>query len=200
MLSTGLLGVGSRRRLVPTRWSITATDSTVGDALLASIRDFPVGDGYSAFYGTLHGNFYMFLLIPSNWQFELFEIYAPTGAVTTDSEPFDGRSSYADQCAGGYYTARLAVAEYLRAQKRQWAVLAVRFITDAYTIPLGVWVTREASRNAFSRTPVRFSSKELLFTYAKAFARNNFGYVLDGLLKRSHLIGRCQQRTLGVFA
>ncbi|MDD1675869.1 MAG: hypothetical protein LUQ17_04190 [Methanomicrobiales archaeon] len=42
--SVGTMGTGRGRRLVPTRWSITACDSTIGDQLLTQVKQFPVID------------------------------------------------------------------------------------------------------------------------------------------------------------
>ncbi len=39
VLSAGRVGQGKRRRLVPTRWSITATDDTLGKQLIDEVRD-----------------------------------------------------------------------------------------------------------------------------------------------------------------
>ena len=41
LLSVGLLGVKMNRRMVPTRWSITATDDIISKKLLEKIRYFP---------------------------------------------------------------------------------------------------------------------------------------------------------------
>jgi hypothetical protein len=41
LLSAGMLGTGIRRKLVPTRWAITATDDTVSKILLEKIRFYP---------------------------------------------------------------------------------------------------------------------------------------------------------------
>jgi len=96
--------------------------------------------------------------------------------------------NYAENCAGGYYTVRLAISEKLMELRRQASVLALRFITDEYTLPLGVWVTREATRKAFQKRPTTFSSKELMMTYAKHLVKYKFGFDLELLLKRSWLL------------
>ena len=45
-LSVGALGVEERRRLVPTRWSITACDSILADKLLKRIQTYETIDYY----------------------------------------------------------------------------------------------------------------------------------------------------------
>ncbi len=189
LLSTGVLGVKEQRKLVPTRWSITATDDILGKHIIGEIKDYPFAD-YSAYYGHYLGNYYLLLFFPDAWSYELFEVYLPGDKTqfSTDYEPFSGRKEYAFDTTGGYYTVRLAIAEKLREMKRQASVLALRFITDEYTLPLGVWVTREASRKAAQSKPINFASRELLLQYARIFVKRHFNYDADFLFAKSKLL------------
>ncbi len=189
LLSTGVLGVSGQRKLVPTRWSITATDDMLGKHILEEIRDYQYAD-YSAYFGYYLGNYYLLLFFPDAWSYELFEVYLPGDKTqfSTDYEPFGGRKEYAFDTTGGYYTVRLAIAEKLREMKRQAGVLALRFITDEYTLPLGVWVTREAARKSAQSKPITFASKELLLQYARLFVKRHFNYDADFLLSKSRLL------------
>ena len=201
LLSVGTLGVGHNRKLVPTRWSITAVDDTLGKQELAKVRDESSLLGYRAYIGSYLGNTYILLFFQESWSYELFETFVPAskGAelqYSTDFEPFKGRTSYAEQCAGGYYTVRLAIAEKLNELKRQGSCLALRFITEEYTTPLGVWVTREATRKALDAKPIEFSSKELLLAYAKHLARHKFGLDISNVLKDSKLLLAQRQKRL----
>ena len=200
MLSVGTLG--EKRKFVPTRWSITATDDMLGKHLIDEIRDFPVGD-YAAYFGSYLGNYYLLLFFPHTWNYELFETYLPGSKeqFSTDFESFYGRKDYAESTAGGYYTVRLAIAEKLKERKRQGSVLALRFISDEYTLPLGVWVTKEATRKSLSNKPLKFSSQELMLTYARHFVKRKFGYDLDFLLKKSILLNQLlKQKSISDFA
>ncbi|MEM4247252.1 MAG: hypothetical protein QXF14_02935 [Candidatus Woesearchaeota archaeon] len=189
LLSTGVLGVKEQRKLVPTRWSITATDDMLGKHIIEEIRDCQFAD-YSAYFGHYLGNYYLLLFFPDAWSYELFEVYLPGDKTqfSTDYEPFGGREEYAFDTQGGYYTVRLAIAEKLREIRRQASVLALRFITDEYSLPLGVWVTREAARKAAQSKPITFASKELLLQYAKIFIKRHFNYDADFLLTKSRLL------------
>ena len=121
LLSVGTLGVKTDRKLVPTRWSITAVDDILSKNLIKKIKERPVLD-YSSYFGSYLGNYYLVLFFPEVWSYELFETYAAgtswntsnKSAFSTDYEPYLGRKNYAEQCAGGYYTVRLAVLEKLR--------------------------------------------------------------------------------------
>lgn len=161
LLSLGLLG--KKRKLVPTRWSITASDDMIGKALKDVILDKPVVNDYYLFSGEDLGNHFEILLLPRPFSFELEEIWMPRsvwaedGFIGADREDAREKKGYSS-LAGGYYAARLAVLEHLAAKGKQAAVLAVREISEAYWAPLGVWVVREVARKAMNSMPLRFGS------------------------------------------
>jgi len=207
LLSVGTLGFKDRRRLVPTRWSITATDDTLCRNMLPEIRQYPESD-YLAFFGSYLGNYYLILFFSEFWAYELFESYLPMAGwnptdkleYSTDAEGFYGRKDYAENCVGGYYTVRLALAEKMKKLKRQASVLVLRFITGEYAVPLGVWVTREAARKTLSNRPIRFSDKKLMLTYARNLIKKKFGVDIDFILKESVLLKDLgKQKRLSAF-
>lgn len=208
LLSVGNLGLGKNRKLVPTRWSITATDDTLGKQLLQEIKEFPLGE-YQAFFGGGWGNYYLLLFFPEVWSYELFETYIDYkinpwskagNFYATDYESYAGRKAYAEETAGGYYACRLAVLEKMKELKRQHSCLALRFITPEYTLPLGVWVCREATRKSFAERPISFSSPELLLSYAREVIKQKFNFALDILLKESKLLQqKKEQKKLNEF-
>ncbi|MBI2135225.1 hypothetical protein HYU09_04485 [Candidatus Woesearchaeota archaeon] len=188
ILSVGTLGIGKNRKLVPTRWSITATDDTLGKHLINKIKKHNQIN-YSAFFGSYLGNNYLILCFPEVWGYELFETtVANPQHYMTDHEFYDSRKDYADNTAGGYYTVRLAILERLNELRKQGSCLALRFITGDYTLPLGVWVTREAARNAMSSRPIEFSSKELMLEYARKLIKRKFNCDADVYLKQSNIL------------
>jgi len=201
LLSIGNLGLKKDRKLVPTRWSITATDSNLGNNIVKEIKQYNETD-YLGYFGGYLGNYYLILCFPEPWSYELFETYMPQAEFNvsdkiefmTDYEPYKGRKSYAENCAGGFYSARLAVLEKLKKMKRQSSVLALRFITGEYFAPLGVWVTRFAARKALKSKPIEFGSKELMLKYAKALVQKKFGYELDNLLKNSVMLKEMKEQ------
>jgi hypothetical protein len=207
VFAAGLLG--QDRRFVPTRWSITAVDDTIGKELLARVKEHPVVGEPLAFTGGHYGNWYCVLVLPYRFQYELFEIVVGTRAgamqgegnatLWTDYEGFAGRTTYAEDTAGGYYAARLSVLEELNRRKRQGSVLAFRFIDDSYTHPLGVWVVREATRIAMQGKPLRFGADGLALAYLKAYATKRHGCDVQQHLAASKLLAALRQRTLGQY-
>lgn len=160
-LSSGAFGIKKQRRVVPTRWSITAVDDSIGKAMIAKIREYPIIDNYQIFQGSLFGNYYTIILLPFVFGYELFETSNDSEFVH-DYEEFSGRKNYAFDTAGGYYAARLAILEYLNKNKIQARVIAYRKITDEYLAPLGVWVVREAARNAMKNKTMIENKEELI--------------------------------------
>lgn len=150
LLSVGLLGDTRRRKLVPTRWSITATDDILGKELIERVKEFSALDAPHVFSADLFGNYFHVLLMPRIWSFETIEAWFEEGAwkMGRDAEGYDGRTAYVEQVAGAYYAARLSVLEHLVRIQRQASVFVYREITDEYWAPLGVWVIREAVRTA----------------------------------------------------
>jgi len=190
LLSTGNLGLKTERKLVPTRWAITAVDDTISKHLIDEIKSFQESEAI-AFFNGYFGNYFLVMFFPGEWSYELIEIMVGKNpSVTTDYEPYSGRKEYVTETAGGYYAVRLAVCEKLREMQRQASVLVLRFITDEYELPLGVWVVREASRKSVSSKPLKFADKDLMINYAKAVAKRRFNLDIDDIIKKSRLLDK----------
>jgi DNA repair protein NreA len=189
LLTAGTLGIKPQRKLVPTRWGITATHSNIGNMLVKMIKDYQHYD-YAAYFGNYLGNYYLILMFPEAWSYELFEtITVEEAPFSTDYEPYAGRKKYAEETAGGFYTVRMGCLEKLKQLKRQASILALRFIDpNEYIAPLGVWVTLEATRKTMQSKPLIFGSKELLLNYTKLFIKKKFNINVDTILKKSIML------------
>ena len=203
LLSIGNLGLKKDRKLVPTRFSITAVDSNVGNYVVNEIKEYPE-TGYLAYFGGYLGNYFLILFFPDVYSYELFEMYAPTFNMnkhfTSDFEPYEGRKYYAESTAGGFYACRLGILEKLRDTRRQASVIALRFITSEYTIPLGVFVVREAVRKTLSNNSLEFGCKELMLKYAELLIKKKFNINLYDLMRHSKVFRSMeQQRKLTKF-
>ncbi len=163
LLSAGLLGI--RKKLVPTRWAITAVHDSLGKLLLEKIRDYPQLNEFHVYFSQYLDNAYHIIFLPQCYSFEQVEAYtaSPAFPVVADYEPFSGRKKYADATAGAYYAARFAAAERLDALHRQAAVLVVRTIGSGYSVPLGVWQVFENVRGALMNPPRKFTSLKEVF-------------------------------------
>lgn len=163
LLSAGLLGLRNNRKLVPTRWSITAVDDSLSKEKLKKIRFNPEIQTIEVFSAEYLGNNYNFLILPDKWSFEVIEIATGKGGVWHDYESFFPRKQYAESVTGAYYANRLALTEYLEKIKRQCQCIVFREVRPEYYAPLGVGILRQISREAFSQQPKRFNTiKEAL--------------------------------------
>lgn len=207
LLSIGVIGLKNNRRLVPTRLSITATDDILGNKLINDIREYREIEKFRVYFDGYLGNFYLIICIPNNFSYELFETYLQgfmkdfNFQSTTDYESYFGRKNYALQTAGGYYSVRLAILEELNKIKRKASVLALRFITPAYTIPLGVFVTREAARKALNSEYREFDSLEDMIKFSRILINTKFKFDINRILKKSKLLNdiRTQKRINNYF-
>jgi hypothetical protein len=164
--SMGNFGIGKNRRLVPTRWSITAVDDLLGKHLTKKIKDYPLLNHFEVYESNYIGNRFEIMLVPDAWCYEAYEAWYPKTlwnpdeekvAIVTDWEPYKGRSKYASM-GGCYYSGKLAVLENLEERKRQAKVFIFREAYPDYILPVGVWQVRENCRNAMRQEPKKFDT------------------------------------------
>jgi len=166
IFSAGMLGERKSRKLVPTRWSITAVHSILGEEIKKEIADYGPIDKTMLFSFEHFGNHFEIILSPERYFFQLIEIWQRKSFwspkqdwIGADSEDIRPKRDYSS-LSGGYYAARLPVLEYLRRIRKQASVLVIREIKPSYYAPLGVWVVEEGVRKAVSAEPEVFNSFE----------------------------------------
>jgi len=164
--SVGAFGVEKNRRLVPTRWSITAVDDILSKNLVTKVKTFPEINEYRVYESVYLDNVFEILMIPAQWSYESMEawypgtVWNPAGtniAVYSDWEGNSGRTTYA-AIGGCYYSARLAICEQLQRERRQATAIVLREARPGYIMPVGVWQVRENVRNAMKQKPYLFNS------------------------------------------
>ena len=157
--SLGMFGVGPRRRIVPTRWSITAVDSSISLDLIDRMKHRPTIDEYRVYSFGVYDNQYAAILLPEPWRFEWIEAWFPNTTwnqftaepyMIGDHEEYFGRTRYA-RVGGCYYSTRLAVGEALERERRQAAAIVLRETYPGFIMPLGVWNVRESIRELLKR-------------------------------------------------
>ena len=190
LLTAGVLGKKENKRMVPTKWAITATDDMAAKHMMESVRDNREIDSPCVYSNTYLDNHFEILMLPGNWEYEQFEAaltpeieervkkrqsaanlrfehaswenWKTDGTVnfSEEHEPYHGRSDYAERQGGGYYAARLGVVEALYKMRRQARTVVFREIGTDYTVPVGVWEVRENVRHAFEAAPQKFATRE----------------------------------------
>lgn len=157
LMTAGLLG--RRRKFVPTRWAITAVDDTLSTSMKKEIVRYPPVEEIRFFSAEIFGNRIICILIPGDWKYEMIEIWGrhslwggENDVIVQDREGMK-KKGYSP-ISGAYYSARLAVCEYLSQVKRSARVIILRSVSGEYWAPLGTWVIREATRKAMACPPV----------------------------------------------
>ena len=208
--SLGMFGENRRRKLVPTRWSITAVDSNLSLQLMSRVRQHPLIDEYRVYTYEYLDNTYVGILTPESWRFEWIEAWFEPDLLATsfpdvnmatdvettsyvsadghrpvmlgDSEGFRNRKTYAKP-GGCYYSARLAVSEYLDGIGRQAGAIMLREIHPGYIMPVGVWNVRESLRALFKTRFQQFDSMDAAMNYvSKIFEIPKRGWIENSAL------------------
>ncbi len=199
LLSSGVLGRESARRLVPTRWSITATDDMLGKRLWRRARDLPSIDKVLVYEATYLDNRFHIILTPGIWAFHMLEawtrgsLWSDSGGVIGDWEEMKPRAKYADRITGAYYAARLGVLEHMLSVGRSGACLIWRDIGEGYWAPVGVWLIRETVREAMKQPPKQFDSLKEAVDYVGPRVSSSDD------LRNSWFVKRGQQTRLDSF-
>jgi hypothetical protein len=193
--SLGLLGnKKTPRKLVPTRWSITAVDSTLGLNYWKEIQHLPIINDIRVFESTYMANRFVLLMYPETWGYELIEAWFPNSAwnpgrniaMVNDYEGLQGRKSYA-RIGGCYYAGRNMVGEYLTNEKRQARVVILRETYPGQQMPLGVWLVRSMVRKALSFPYKKFDTIIEAFEYIKTrlLIEPKYWHETSGILSNS---------------
>ena len=190
--SVGAFGLEKNRRFVPTRWSITAVDSTISKALMENVKTFPEISEFRVYESRYLDNIFEVLMVPGKWSYEAIEawypgtVWNPSGrnvVMFSDWEGYEGRTTYAE-IGGCYYAARLAVCEQLVKERRQATVIVLREAHPGYIMPVGVWQVRENVRNAMRQKPFIFKTLD----ESLKFVASRFQIPIQQWIMRSALL------------
>jgi hypothetical protein len=198
--SVGAIGTRKRRRLVPTRWSITACDSTLAARLLQEVRGYdPIDCCQVREFASLN-NYYSVLLLPTAWQYEWMEaflrILGGEELIFSDFEENRGKRGYS-RVGGCYYACKMAVLDELAREKKQAGAIILREAYSGY-VPLGVFNVRENVRNAMSQPPMEFDEIKTALGYIST----RLELPIKSFIQQSDLLKeniRSRQMTLSCF-
>ena len=198
VLSIGMLGRKKNRKLVPTKWSITAADDIVSMNLLKKIKDNSVLDCYLVFDFNHLGNYYSIIFIPDDvWNFEMIESWIDTnGRVHIGSDYESGKSiDHYPSIAGAYFAARLAATEYLFKKRKKSSVLILREIHPEYFMSLGVWQIREAIRESLKWKGKKFET----FDSALKYGVSKTSLSINEWIKNSSIMRNKKQKRISDY-
>jgi len=192
--SIGMLG--QKRKLVPTKWSITATDDIISKSLTDEILDYVLIDSCRVFSYEHLGNVFSVVLFPHRWIYEMIEAWYSNGILGFGSDSEDARGiNHPPAIAGAYFAAKLGVVEYLSKKKIQAGVVILREIRPEYAIPVGVWQVREGIREAMKQNPTIAEN----FDHALILASNKMSISKLEWLSHGNISKIIRQKTLSDF-
>ena len=193
-LSMGMLG--QKRKLVPTKWSITATDDVISKSLLDDVLDFDLIDSHRVFFFEHLGNLFSVVLFPHRWVYEMIEAWYSNGILGFGYDNEDARGiTHPPAIAGAYFAAKLGVLEYLNSNKIQAGVVILREIRPEYAIPVGVWQVREGIRYAMKQSPIITDN----FEQAISIASKKMSVTKNEWLQHGEILKLIKQKTLSEF-
>ena len=192
--SIGMLG--QERKLVPTKWSITATDDIISQSLTNEILDYSLIDSCKVFSYEHLGNLFSIILFPHRWIYEMIEAWYSNGILGFGSDHEDARGiDHPPAIAGAYFAAKLAVVEYLSKNKIQSGAIILREIRPEYAIPVGVWQIREGIRSALKKKPIIADS----FNHAMFLASKMMSISKSEWLSQGNIGQLMRQKTISDF-
>lgn len=165
--SVGAIGTGKRRKLVPTRWSITACDSTLADDLLKSVKNYEIIGTHRVYEFSSLNNYYAVILIPTEWQYEWMEAFirvlGKEELIFSDYETNAGKKEYS-RVGGCYYTCKMGVLDALNREQKQAGAIVLREAYSGY-VPLGVFNVRENIKYAMEQPYKEFEDLKSSLAY-----------------------------------
>jgi DNA repair protein NreA len=93
LLTAGVLGKQENKKMVPTKWAITATDDMAAKHMMESVRDNREIECPLVYSNTYLDNHFEILMLPGSWEYEQFE-----AALTPEIE---ARKRKREQARGG---------------------------------------------------------------------------------------------------
>ena len=187
---------GKKRKLVPTKWSITATDSIIAESLVSEILEFDLIDSCRVFSHDHLGNLFSVVLFPHRWLFENQEAWHTGNGIGFGSDIEDAKGiDHSPVTAGAFFAAKLGVAEYLLEKKCQASALVLREIRPEYAVPVGVWQIREAIRSAMKNEPYIAEN----FDDGVTFAAKRMSVSKSEWLSKGDMLSMLKQKSISDF-
>jgi len=197
-LSVGAFGNLKNRKMVPTKWSITATDDMLGKNTISDVKENDVIKDYRVYESAGMDNYFAVLMTPEVWQYEAIEAFInlldSRTFMFSDYENYFGRKAYSDM-GGCYYAQRFAIAEKLRENNEQAGAFVFREAYEGY-IPTGVWLCRELTKNALNNEPKNFGNLSEALHYIDSRVRLGVPNLMSNM-QLIHQVGK--QKSLNAF-
>ncbi len=191
LLALGEFGINVNKKLVPTRWSITAYDQTIEKYLHKKIITYNTIDNFEIYYYKNKSDTHIIILLPDTYMGEHTEDWYNDSNSESISQPqvgvdyigFDNKLKTPEpNNAGGYYATKIAINEFLYNRKKQASFIAIRIIRN-YDVPLGVVFVRECVRECLKNQVFKTSNIKEVETYLKQYPIHFRHFINSKVLK-----------------
>lgn len=172
LLALGAFGVNINKKLVPSKWAITAYDRTIEHHLYKQIIKYNPINQYEVYYYQNKSDTHVNILLPDHYTGTHTEDWANSHSsewdgFNTDHYNHENKLPTINPLnAGGYYATKIALNEHLDKRKKQASAIMIRIIRD-YDVPLGVVFVRECVRESFNKQIFKTTSFKELNTFIK---------------------------------
>jgi len=192
-LSFGLLGTRRFRRIVPTRWAITAVDRTITKYLREEVKKFSEVPEFELYQVEYMNNRFTVIVIPGDLRVRWIEFWYPrAGMEHRDNRPVlsleivEDLRGEVETMDGGFEAARMGILEALCKRRRKGKIIIIREILPNYYIGVGNWHIREDMRRIFTLKPIVRSSddRELLRELSRVFKDDKIANVVIDRVRR----------------
>lgn len=193
LLTLGNFGVEINKKIVPTRWAITAYDKTIENHLYNKILKYKLIENYELYFQKDKGNSFLIILFPDTYSAENYEFM--TNWQASDYVGINNKLKKIEpDTAGGLFATKLAINEHLNKRKKQAQYICLRYI-DNYEVPLGVVFVRETIREAMKNKKFITSN----FIELKSFLNQNYNLFNEYFLSSQTLKEKKNQKKLNDF-
>jgi len=172
LLALGSFGININKKLVPTKWAISAYDQTIEKYLYSKIIKYNTINNYEIYHSNDKGNEFIIILIPDTFSAEVIEAFDNT--IESDFVNFDNKFKKLEpETAGGFYATKFGIFENLNERKKQASFISIRIIEN-YDIPLGVVFVREKVRDAMKNKIFKSSNEKEIKEFLLKKYKNHF--------------------------
>lgn len=193
LLALGVFGIQINKKLVPSRWAITAYDQTIEKHLHKEIIKYNSINKFEVYYYKNKSDTHVNILLPDSYHGEHFEDWE--GQIKPDYFNNNNKLSTSEpNNAGGYFATKIALHEHLQKRKKQAAAIMIRVIRN-YDVPLGVVFVRECVRESFKNKIFETTD----FKELQEFVKRKFPIHYPHLINSKVLLEQRKQKKLNQF-
>lgn len=184
LLALGIFGVSINKKLVPSKWAITAYDTMIQNHLHKKILKYNPINQYEVYYYQNKSDTHVNILLPDHYMGTHTEDWANSYSDEWNGFNVDWfnnankLSTPKALNAGGYYATKIALNEHLNSRKKQAAAIMIRRIRD-YDVPLGVVFVRECVRESFKNQVFKTSSFSELDNFIKTKFPDHYKHFIN---------------------